>query len=97
MNTHTLPNRLLLPAVCLLLGMACAVVAADKANSEAERGPGVSLTIYNQNFAIVKQRRSMTLPQKAGEVKTDVDHISTAAVSPPPPPPPRAQPPRQPA
>jgi serine/threonine protein kinase len=34
--------------------------------------------------------------QKAGEVKTDVDHISTAAVSPPPPPPPRAQPPRQP-
>ena len=69
MNTHTLPNRLLLPAVFLLLGMACTAVADNKADNEAAQGPGVSLTVYNQNFAVVKQRRLMTLPKKAGEVK----------------------------
>ena len=43
----------------------CASRAADPAD-EAESGPGVSLTVYNQNFAIVKERRKMGLTQGVG-------------------------------
>jgi hypothetical protein len=51
-------NRWLL--VCAGLAWAGLAVAADPV-PEAEQGEGVGLTIYNQNFAIVKERRLMDL------------------------------------
>jgi hypothetical protein len=59
------------PWIGLVLAvLACPIVtpAAEPAD-EAESGPGVSLTVYNQNFAIVKQRRKMPLAQGVGIVK----------------------------
>ena len=50
---------------CLLLGLACPAPAAD----EADLGPGVSLTIYNQDFAVVKERRLLDLTRDAGVVR----------------------------
>jgi hypothetical protein len=51
----------------ILLGIAISFwtissLAAETAD-EAEAGPGVSLTVYNQNFAIVKERRRMDMKQ----------------------------------
>lgn len=57
----TILVALLLLTTCL----PCAAVAQD----EAELGPGLSLTVYNQNFAVVKQRRLIELGQGAGLVK----------------------------
>jgi hypothetical protein len=39
------------------------------AQDEAGLGPGVSLTVYNQNFAVVKERRLMQLAQGTSEVR----------------------------
>jgi hypothetical protein len=36
---------------------------------EAEQGEGVSLTIYNQDFVVVRERRLMTLPKGRGSVR----------------------------
>jgi hypothetical protein len=52
-----------LAALALLAG------APLRAAEEAESGPGVSLTVYNQNFAIVKERRPMHLKAGVGIVK----------------------------
>ena len=53
--------------VALLLLTTCLPCTA--AQDEAELGPGLSLTVYNQNFAVVKQRRLIELGQGAGLVK----------------------------
>jgi hypothetical protein len=53
------------------LGLAGLTLAADPPQkpapppvvAEAERGEGVSLTVYNQNFVVVKERRLMDLKQ----------------------------------
>jgi len=37
--------------------------------TETELGEGVGLTVYNQNFAVVKERRKMTLPAGRSTVK----------------------------
>jgi len=42
---------------------------SDRAKDEADLGPGVSLTVYNQNFAVVKERRLMGLEPGTGMVK----------------------------
>jgi len=39
------------------------------ARDEADLGPGVGLTVYNQNFAIVRERREMQLPEGVGSVQ----------------------------
>ncbi len=67
MKTTPSPPHPLTPsplALCLLLCLTCA--AAD---DEADQGPGVNLTVYNQNFAIVKQRRLMDLGKGVRTVK----------------------------
>ncbi len=51
--------------LCLLLSLTCAALAQD----EVDLGPGVSLTVYNQNFALVKERRLMDLEAGASVVK----------------------------
>jgi len=56
-------------AALLALFVFSSVTAAAEPADEAEAGPGVSLTVYNQNFAIVKQRRKMSLAQGVGIVK----------------------------
>ncbi len=56
---------LLVLAVLALPGASPAAEPAD----EAELGPGVSLTVYNQNFAIVKLRRKMSLARGVGTVR----------------------------
>lgn len=65
--TRTIRSSFLLPAGLLLL--AACIPAAAPAADEAELGPGVALTVYNQEFAIVKQRRLMTLGEGSGIVK----------------------------
>jgi hypothetical protein len=54
--------------VALLLLTTCFPCTAA-AQDEAELGPGLSLTVYNQNFAVVKQRRLIELGQGASLVK----------------------------
>jgi len=49
----------------LLFALACTAPAED----EAQQGPGVSPTVYNQNFAIVKERRLMQLDEGSSTVK----------------------------
>ncbi|HUU93047.1 MAG TPA: DUF4139 domain-containing protein [Phycisphaerae bacterium] len=56
-----MPNRLALAAV------AAALLAAAPARAAAPPKEGVSLTVYNQNFAVVKEVRKIAL---AGEVST---------------------------
>jgi hypothetical protein len=53
----------------LLGGLPAAVAQDAVAQDEADLGPGVSLTVYNQDFAIVKERRLMELAQGTGLVK----------------------------
>jgi hypothetical protein len=47
----------------LIAALACVAFAPGtlRGADEADSGPGVSLTVYNQNFAIVKERRPMAL------------------------------------
>jgi hypothetical protein len=61
-------NRWLLAGVSLgLLGLLLPIMAQEPAKpaepakpvAEADRGEGVSLTVYNQNFVVVKERRKM--------------------------------------
>jgi len=42
---------------------------ADDALDEAQLGPGVSLTVYNQDLAVVKERRLMELPRGRKVIK----------------------------
>ena len=65
MYNSTSPNRLLRLVACLVFTLPGTALAED----EADLGPGVSLTVYNQNFAIVKERRTMRLDEGAGTVK----------------------------
>ena len=56
----------------MCIGMTVLVICAGVASAQAEK-PGVNLTIYNQNFAVVKDRRMMDVPKGVGIVKfTDV-------------------------
>jgi hypothetical protein len=59
------------PWIVLVLAILAwpALSPAAEPSAEAESGPGVSLTVYNQNFAIVKERRKMELKQGVGTVK----------------------------
>src|SRR5581483_128649 len=54
----------MLLVVCLALSSVAK--AEDEAADEAKLGAGVSLTIYNQNFAVVKERRLMTFDAGVG-------------------------------
>ena len=56
------------------LGLAGLALAADppkkaEAVAEADRGEGVSLTVYNQDFVVVKERRLMDLKQGRSSVR----------------------------
>jgi hypothetical protein len=56
------------------LGIAGLALAADPSTSaktvpEAEQGEGVTLTIYNQDFVVVKERRRMDLKQGRSTVR----------------------------
>jgi hypothetical protein len=53
-------------ALALTAGLA---VAADPPKPEAEQGEGVSLTVYNQNFVVVKERRLMDLQKGRSAVR----------------------------
>jgi hypothetical protein len=55
-----------LTGIAVLAGTMC---LAGEAADESQSGPGVSLTVYNQNFAIVKQRREMDLKPGVGFVR----------------------------
>lgn len=66
--------------ICAGLGLAGLVLAADPpkepnphgpegAVPEAEQGEGTTLTIYNQDFVVVKERRSMDLKQGRSSVR----------------------------
>jgi hypothetical protein len=57
------------PSLLGIAVFACVMPAAAEAADESESGPGVSLTVYNQNFAIVKERRKMDLKQGVGVVR----------------------------
>jgi hypothetical protein len=66
--------RLSHPTVLCTAGLVVLLISSGAAQAagpadEADAGPGVSLTVYNQNFAIVKQRRAMPLAQGVGMVK----------------------------
>jgi hypothetical protein len=52
-----------------LLVLTTCLPHAGAAQDESELAPGVSLTVYNQNFAVVKERRLMELVKGTGEVK----------------------------
>jgi len=53
-----------------LLAIACAPAwAAPVAEKPAPSEEGVSLTVYNQNFAVVKEVRSLDVPQKTSVVQ----------------------------
>ncbi|HUW57208.1 MAG TPA: DUF4139 domain-containing protein [Planctomycetota bacterium] len=63
----------------LLLMMAATAWGVD----EKDLGPGVSLTVYNQNFAVIKERRLMDLQQgrswvKFMDVASQIDATSVA-------------------
>jgi len=70
--------------VPVILVLACAsVFAQQKAVDEKDMGPGVSLTVYNQNFAVVKERRLVDLVQgrswvKFMDVASQIDATSVA-------------------
>src|SRR5262245_33191026 len=53
-------------ALALTVGLA---PAADGPKPEAEQGEGVSLTVYNQNFVVVKERRLMDLQKGRSAVR----------------------------
>src|SRR5437660_577748 len=53
-------------ALTLAAGLA---TAADPPRPEAEQGEGVSLTVYNQNFVVVKERRLMDLQKGRSAVR----------------------------
>lgn len=52
----------------LVLGQSCGLWAAP-AKEAADEGPGVSLTVYNQDFAVVKEQRLTQLAEGTGVVK----------------------------
>ena len=61
-------------AICAGLGLAGLTLAAGpstpaKVVAEADRGEGVSLTVYNQNFVVVKERRLMDLKRGRSRVR----------------------------
>jgi len=62
-------SSLLLMAMLLAATADAADDPPAKAVDEADLGPGVSLTVYNQNFAIVKERRPMEFARGVGTVK----------------------------
>jgi hypothetical protein len=60
--------------ICAGLALAGLALAADPPGSatvvsEAEQGEGVTLTIYNQDFVVVKERRAMDLQQGRSRVR----------------------------
>ena len=68
-----------LRAMLILLMLAATAQAVD----EKDLGPGVSLTVYNQNFAVIKERRLMELAPgrswvKFEDVASKIDATSVA-------------------
>ena len=62
----------LLPALLLAGAVAAGPPDAGKKPKvvpEAEQGEGVSLTVYNQNFVVVRERRLMDLKQGRASVR----------------------------
>jgi hypothetical protein len=60
--------------LCILTSSAAALAAygqepAKQPVPEAEQGEGVSLTIYNQDFVVVRERRLLDLPKGRGTVR----------------------------
>ncbi len=63
--------RLTLVVIALLLA-SCAAAAqgpAKKAPPDPEQSEGITLTVYNQNFVVVRERRRMDLKQGRGSVR----------------------------
>jgi hypothetical protein len=56
---------LLIPAAAVL----AAVLAAAPARAAPAPEPGVALTVYNQNFAVVKEVRDLKIPDKVSTVE----------------------------
>ena len=57
----------------LLIWVSCLVVCGSVLAEAAPPAPGVGLTIYNDNFAVVKERRAMDFEKGTNKVKfTDV-------------------------
>ena len=64
------------PGLVLTLIMAIALCGSahsqppdKKPTPESDQGEGVSLTIYNQNFVVVRERRMLDLPKGRGTVR----------------------------
>src|SRR6266852_3254467 len=60
--------------ICAGLALSGLARAADppakpRALAEADQGEGVSLTIYNQNFVVVKERRLLDLKKGRGTLR----------------------------
>ncbi len=51
------------------LALLATSAAADEVIDEARLGPGLSLTVYNQDLAVIKERRLMELPRGREVVK----------------------------
>ena len=62
-------SSIMLHITKFLLLTAVALPQLALAEDEADQGPGVSLTVYNQNFAIIKERRDMKLAKGRAVVK----------------------------
>jgi hypothetical protein len=61
-------KRILPLALLFVVGLP-SIQAAPVGEEQAEEGPGVSLTVYNQNFAVVKERRLIELAEGESTVK----------------------------
>jgi hypothetical protein len=61
----------LIGAWLMLAGLSGLALAQppDKKPAEADQGEGVSLTIYNQDFVVVRERRFLDLPKGRGNVR----------------------------
>src|SRR6266850_2003785 len=60
-------RRLMLIPLTMALGFAATALAAEKQEE------GVALTIYNQNFGVVREKRKVDVPEKVGTIRfTDV-------------------------
>jgi hypothetical protein len=55
--------------VCLTIVAATLPARAQTTQPSADEGPGVGLTVYNQDFAIIRERRSMPITAGRSEVK----------------------------
>ena len=52
-----------------ILALLATSASAQKPSDEARLGPGLSLTVYNKDLAVIKERRLMELPRGREVVK----------------------------